>query len=131
MIVMTRETEPEREPPRIDEIPRTKQIASEDKLTSCKCKSTGKNLVVCIDDISNQFSEKVPFSRRYSHSILLRHDILFENTNVVKLYRHLAKDEQQPMFYNSRVGTYARSSWRSFNYWKKILDNKTDLVIAW
>ena len=34
-------------------------------------------------------------------------------------------------FYNSGIGTYARPSWRSFRYWKQVLDNKIDLAIAW
>ncbi|KAJ7887979.1 hypothetical protein B0H13DRAFT_2533677, partial [Mycena leptocephala] len=31
----------------------------------------------------------------------------------------------------SHICTYARPSWRSFKYWKQVIDNKIDLAIAW
>ncbi|KZV95444.1 WD40 repeat-like protein [Exidia glandulosa HHB12029] len=78
----------------------------------CSCESTGRNLVICIDGTSNQFSKK--------------------NTNVVELYSRLVKDpDHQVTFYNSGIGTYAKPSWTSLNYLKQILENKVDLAIAW
>ncbi|EJD37496.1 WD40 repeat-like protein [Auricularia subglabra TFB-10046 SS5] len=77
----------------------------------CKCGSTGKrNLVVCIDGTSNQFSTK--------------------NTNVVELYSRLVKDGSQRTFYNSGIGTYAKPSWKSWSYRKQVIANKLDLAFA-
>ncbi|KAK7050987.1 hypothetical protein VNI00_005099 [Paramarasmius palmivorus] len=73
--------------------------------------SAGRNLVVCIDGTSNQFSKK--------------------NTNIVELYSRLVKDQNQVTFYNSGIGTYATPSWRSFAYYKKVIGHKLDLAIAW
>uniref|UniRef100_A0A0W0G0D7 T6SS Phospholipase effector Tle1-like catalytic domain-containing protein n=2 Tax=Moniliophthora roreri TaxID=221103 RepID=A0A0W0G0D7_MONRR len=73
---------------------------------------TIRNLVVCIDGTANQFSNK--------------------NTNVVELYSRLEKSETlQATFYNSGIGTYATPSWRSWNYYKQVIDHKIDLAIAW
>ena len=55
----------------------------------------------------------------------------FQNTNVIELYRNLVKDDTQLTYYGSGIGTYAQSSWRSWNYWKQVVDNKIDLAIAW
>ncbi|EJD37473.1 hypothetical protein AURDEDRAFT_73269 [Auricularia subglabra TFB-10046 SS5] len=75
------------------------------------CGSTGsRNLVVCIDGTSNQFSTK--------------------NTNVVELYSRLIKDEHQLTFYNSGIGTYAKPSWKSWEYFKQVVANKLDLAFA-
>ncbi|KAK7060123.1 hypothetical protein VNI00_000887 [Paramarasmius palmivorus] len=71
-----------------------------------------RNLVVCIDGTANQFSDK--------------------NTNVVELYSRLEKDEAlQVTFYNSGIGTYARSSWKSLAYYRQVIGHKIDLAIAW
>ncbi|KZV99921.1 hypothetical protein EXIGLDRAFT_668028 [Exidia glandulosa HHB12029] len=78
----------------------------------CQCKSDGRNLVVCIDGTSNQFSKK--------------------NTNVVELYSRLVKDpDTQITFYNSGIGTYATPSWKSWSYYQQVLGHKIDLAIAW
>ncbi|KIJ36141.1 hypothetical protein M422DRAFT_121683, partial [Sphaerobolus stellatus SS14] len=70
-----------------------------------------RNLVVCIDGTSNQFGEK--------------------NTNVVALYNQIVKSDEQLTYYNSGIGTYAKSSWKSLKYIGQVLDNKIDLAIAW
>ncbi|EJD54177.1 WD40 repeat-like protein [Auricularia subglabra TFB-10046 SS5] len=70
----------------------------------------GRNLVICIDGTSNQFSVK--------------------NTNVVELYSRLVKDDNQLTFYNSGIGTYAEPSWKSWDYRKQVLLNKLDLMFA-
>ncbi|EJD35469.1 hypothetical protein AURDEDRAFT_43339, partial [Auricularia subglabra TFB-10046 SS5] len=70
----------------------------------------GRNLVVCIDGTSNQFSVK--------------------NTNVVELYSRLIKDDKQLTFYNSGIGTYAEPSWKSWDYRKQVIMNKLDLMFA-
>lgn len=57
-----------------------------------------------------------------------------QNTNVIELYSRIIKDDKQHpqlTYYNSGIGTYARPSWRSYTYWKQVLDNKIDLAIAW
>ncbi|EJD37489.1 WD40 repeat-like protein, partial [Auricularia subglabra TFB-10046 SS5] len=69
-----------------------------------------RNLVVCIDGTSNQFSTK--------------------NTNVVELYSRLIKDDRQLTFYNSGIGTYAKPSWKSWSYRKQVIANKLDLAFA-
>ncbi|KAF8598656.1 hypothetical protein BDV93DRAFT_403864, partial [Ceratobasidium sp. AG-I] len=70
-----------------------------------------RNLIVCIDGTSNQFSDK--------------------NTNVIELYSHIKKDGSQLTYYNSGIGTFAKPSWRSYTYMKQVLDNIVDLAIAW
>lgn len=87
------------------------QISMEQKRSICKCNAMGRNLVVCIDGTSNQFGQK--------------------NTNVIELYRNLVKDNMQATFYNSGIGTYAKPSWKSWSYWKQVIDHKVDLAIAW
>ena len=54
-----------------------------------------------------------------------------QNTNVIELYNQLLKNEEQLTYYDSGIGTYATPSWKSWNYWKQIADNKIDLAIAW
>ncbi|KZV99911.1 WD40 repeat-like protein [Exidia glandulosa HHB12029] len=78
---------------------------------ACQCSAAGRNLVVCIDGTSNQFSKK--------------------NTNIVELYSRLVKDRTQRTFYNSGIGTYATPSWKSWTYYKQVVDHKIDLAIAW
>ncbi|EJD54254.1 WD40 repeat-like protein [Auricularia subglabra TFB-10046 SS5] len=77
---------------------------------SCCTKDGGRNLVVCIDGTSNQFSKK--------------------NTNVVELYSRLEKSDGQLTFYNSGIGTYAEPSWRSWSYYRQVLAHKLDLAFA-
>ena len=55
----------------------------------------------------------------------------FQNTNVIELYNQLVKGDTQLTYYDSGIGTYAQPSWKSWNYWKQIIDNKIDLAIAW
>lgn len=102
---------PEHKLPHTDESPGSQGPTSAQDVPPCKCNAMGRNLVVCIDGTSNQFGQK--------------------NTNVIELYKNLVKDDTQVTFYNSGIGTYARPSWRSFRYWKQVLDNKIDLAIAW
>ncbi|KAF8593522.1 hypothetical protein BDV93DRAFT_460987 [Ceratobasidium sp. AG-I] len=70
-----------------------------------------RNLIVCIDGTSNQFSKK--------------------STNVIQLYSYIKKDDSQLTYYNSGIGTYAKPSWRSVSYMKQVFDNTIDLAIAW
>lgn len=80
-----------------------------DKCPSCETRGR-RNLVICIDGTSNQFSKK--------------------NTNVVELYSRLVKDDNQLTFYNSGIGTYAEPSWKSWDYRKQVIMNKLDLAFA-
>lgn len=57
--------------------------------------------------------------------------IFGQNTNVIQLYSQIVKDMTQITYYNSGIGTYAAPSWKSFGYWKQVVDNKIDLGIAW
>ncbi|KAF4618319.1 hypothetical protein D9613_011568 [Agrocybe pediades] len=70
-----------------------------------------RNLVVNLDGTGNQFGDK--------------------NTNVVELYSLLYKDNDQLSLYYSGIGTYARPSWTSFNYYKQAIYHQIDLAIAW
>ncbi|KAJ7117550.1 hypothetical protein C8R44DRAFT_790986 [Mycena epipterygia] len=72
----------------------------------------GHNLILSFDGTSNQYGNK--------------------NTNVIELYARIdKKDGSQLTYYNSGIGTYARPSWRSYKYWKQVIDNRIDLAIAW
>ncbi|KJA17515.1 hypothetical protein HYPSUDRAFT_124978, partial [Hypholoma sublateritium FD-334 SS-4] len=73
----------------------------------------GRNLVLSIDGTSNQFGDK--------------------NTNVIELYNLILKadEDRQQTWYNSGIGTYARPSWKSPKYYKKVIYHKVDLAIAW
>ncbi|PPQ69959.1 hypothetical protein CVT26_013295 [Gymnopilus dilepis] len=79
----------------------------------CGCDMNGRCLVVSIDGTSNQFGEK--------------------NTNVIELYHLICKDDEdkQLTWYNSGIGTYARPSWKSVDYYKQVIGHKVDLAIAW
>ncbi|KAF4618210.1 hypothetical protein D9613_011577 [Agrocybe pediades] len=77
----------------------------------CHGTERGRNLVVNLDGTGNQFGDK--------------------NTNVVELYSLLYKDKDQLSLYYSGIGTYARPSWMSFNYYKQAIYHKIDLAIAW
>ncbi|KZV60619.1 WD40 repeat-like protein [Peniophora sp. CONT] len=92
----------------LDQLPRSVEK------TPCGCSNKGgRNLIVCIDGTSNQFGEK--------------------NTNVIELYNLIQKGEgdNQHTWYNSGIGTYARPSWKSLSWYKKVLSHKIDLAIAW
>lgn len=94
----------------------------------CKtCGSGGRNLVVCIDGTSNQFSKSVSLS---VPPTILSDIFPQRNTNVVELYSRLIKNEHQLTFYNSGIGTYAQPSWKSLGYYKQVLMNKLDLAFA-
>ncbi|KAJ8521780.1 hypothetical protein ONZ45_g1557 [Pleurotus djamor] len=91
-------------------------------LIDCPHKDTseGRNLIVNLDGTANQFSE-------YS-------------TNVVELFSRLIKDitknaadhtVEQLVYYNSGIGTYARPTYRSWNYVKQVIDHTIDTAIAW
>ncbi|KAF8602111.1 hypothetical protein BDV93DRAFT_406213, partial [Ceratobasidium sp. AG-I] len=69
-----------------------------------------RNLVVCIDGTSNQFSEK--------------------NTNVVELYSHVIKNESQLTYYNSGIGTYAKPTRTSPSHWIKVIASNLDVLFA-
>ncbi|KIJ94466.1 hypothetical protein K443DRAFT_12099 [Laccaria amethystina LaAM-08-1] len=89
------------------------KTASDKPRMPCDHKLNGRNLIVCIDGTSNQFGEK--------------------NTNVIELYNLILKKDEgnQRTWYNSGIGTYARPSWKSLNFYKKVLYHKIDLAIAW
>ncbi|KAG8772758.1 hypothetical protein FRC15_002527, partial [Serendipita sp. 397] len=81
-------------------------------LIPCKCTHPpGRNLVVCIDGTSNQFG--------------------LNNSNVIELYSQVIKSTDQLTYYNSGVGTYAKTSWKSLKYMKQVVDNTIDLAVAW
>ncbi|TFK24528.1 hypothetical protein FA15DRAFT_741070 [Coprinopsis marcescibilis] len=73
----------------------------------------GRNLIICIDGMANQFGN--------------------QNTNVIELYNLLLKgsDDEQLTWYNSGIGTYAELHWRSPRYWLQVIFHKIDLAIAW
>ncbi|KAF8879243.1 hypothetical protein BD779DRAFT_1612913 [Infundibulicybe gibba] len=71
----------------------------------------GRALVVCMDRASNNFGQN--------------------NTNVAELYHRVIKNERQLTYYSSGVGTYTKPSWRSFAYWKRLVFNVIDMIIAW
>ncbi|KAG2096074.1 uncharacterized protein F5147DRAFT_584212 [Suillus discolor] len=80
--------------------------------TSCKCprdkvdKGPGKNLVVCIDGTSNKYCA--------------------QNTNIIELYNEMMKNDNQLMYYNSGVGTYAKGH----THWMKQVVSVFDLAFA-
>ncbi len=59
----------------------------------------------------------------------------WKNTNVVKLYNLILKGKgdgyNQRTWYNSGIGTYARPSRKTFEFYKKVLHHKLDSVFAW
>ncbi|KIJ94688.1 hypothetical protein K443DRAFT_29389, partial [Laccaria amethystina LaAM-08-1] len=75
-------------------------IAPDKAPMPCGHKLRGRNLIVCIDGTSNQFGEK--------------------NTNVIELYNLILKKvgDDQRTWYNSGIGTYARPSYKSLNFYK-------------
>jgi len=90
-----------------------------------------RNLVICIDGTSNQFGSQV---RKLTVGIELdKYDIVMQNTNVIELYSHILKqeDDEQLTYYDSGIGTYATPSWKSWGYIKQVIYNKIDLAIAW
>jgi len=56
-----------------------------------------------------------------------------QNTNVIELYNLVAKKttDNQLCWYNSGIGTYARPSWTSLSYLRRVFYHKIDLAIAW
>jgi len=40
-------------------------------------------------------------------------------------------EDRQQTWYNSGIGTYARPSWKSLDFYKQVLYHKIDLAIAW
>ena len=68
-----------------------------------------------------------------SYFLLFRPSALkrLQNTNVIRLYSQFMKDHKQLTYYDSGIGTYTQPSWKSFHYWKQVVDNKIDLTIAW
>ncbi|KAJ8474558.1 hypothetical protein ONZ45_g15908 [Pleurotus djamor] len=70
-----------------------------------------RNLVINLDGTANQFCE---------HS-----------TNVVELFSRLIKDEEQLVYYDSGIGTYATPSFRSLSYIKQVIVHTIDTAIAW
>ena len=97
----------------------------------CGHKLNARNLIVCIDGTSNQFGDKV--SVRFVHICLDLDALSHQNTNVIELYNLILKKvgDNQRTWYNSGIGTYARPSWKSLNFYKKVLYHKIDLAIAW
>ena len=63
------------------------------------------------------------------------HTPLSQRTAVLDLYRHIKKnghEDRQIAFYHNGMGTVpALPSWRSFEYWKQILNSRIDLAIGW
>ncbi|KAJ7900848.1 hypothetical protein B0H13DRAFT_1883251 [Mycena leptocephala] len=74
---------------------------------------------------SNQLSKYHPILRGTSNQYENK------NTNAIELYGRITKDDTQLTYYSSGIGTYARPSWRSWKYWRQVMDNKIDLAIAW
>ena len=58
-----------------------------------KSETEGRNLVVCCDGTGNQFG--------------------LHNTNVVKLYQILVKDDRQIVYYDPGVGTFSRPGYKT------------------
>ena len=56
-----------------------------------------------------------------------------QNTNIIELYNLILKEveDNQKAWYNSGIGTYARPSWKSFKFYKKLLYHKIDVAISW
>ena len=114
---------------------RNRVNAKLDSEMPCGHKMNGRNLVVCIDGTANQFGNMVC---AFSKSGLLYSSLACfcrKNTNVIELYNLLLKEvgenAGQRTWYNSGIGTYARPSWKSLNYYKQALYHKIDLAIAW
>ena len=56
-----------------------------------------------------------------------------KNTNVIELYNLILKKvgHNQRTWYNSGIGTYARPSWKSWTFYRQVIEHKIDLAIAW
>ena len=52
---------------------------------------------------------------------------------MIELYNLILKkvEHNQRTWYNSGIGTYARPSWKSFKFFRQVLEHKIDLAIAW
>ncbi|KIK52363.1 hypothetical protein GYMLUDRAFT_180202 [Collybiopsis luxurians FD-317 M1] len=106
--------------PTVESVPwdarKYKPRGGEENVCSCSSQLSSRNLVVCINGTSNQFSVK--------------------NTNAIELYSHLEKDKMQLTYYNSGIGTYVKDldswrSWISYEAWKQWFLHTSDLAIAW
>ncbi|PVG02390.1 hypothetical protein CPB86DRAFT_864511, partial [Serendipita vermifera] len=69
-----------------------------------------RRLVVCIDGTDKQFCLK--------------------NSNVVEIYKHVVKSDQQLTYYNSGIGTYVRRRFPKAAV-EDFIDNTIDQMIAW
>jgi len=102
---------------------------------TCRHILNGRNLVVCIDGTSNQFGETVSICNVITKTIqyTINANLPHKNTNVIELYNLILKEDsnKQRTWYNSGIGTYARSSKTSLEYYKKVMYQKIDLAIAW
>lgn len=80
---------------------------------------------------------RINLARRYTIYVLfsycLRTHGFAKNTNVIELYNLILKgaNHNQRTWYNSGIGTYARPSWKSAKYYRKVIYHKVDLAIAW
>lgn len=54
-----------------------------------------------------------------------------QHTNIMRLYDHLIKDDNQIVFYHSGIGTYTRPSEKSMSWYLQVLGRSIDLAIAW
>ncbi|KAJ8473245.1 hypothetical protein ONZ45_g16365 [Pleurotus djamor] len=99
-----------------EDTPATNSLAQHARpVRGLTCVHLGKgkhhNLVINLDGTANQFS---------AHS-----------TNVVELFSRLIKDENQLVYYDSGIGTYAPPSFRSLSYIKQVIVHAIDTAIAW
>ncbi|KIM35804.1 hypothetical protein M413DRAFT_14372 [Hebeloma cylindrosporum] len=94
-------------------VPNDDHLRRSDVPQPCGHGINSRNLIVCIDGTANQFGKK--------------------NTNVIELYKLILKEVEnnQRTWYNSGIGTYARPSWKSFKFYRQVLEHKIDLAIAW
>ncbi|KIJ61689.1 hypothetical protein HYDPIDRAFT_96031 [Hydnomerulius pinastri MD-312] len=79
---------------------------------TCRCAApkegvTPRNLVVCIDGTSNQFGTK--------------------NTNIVELYSHIVKSDDQLTYYSSGLGAFAKIAGSSLGHQ---VSNGIDIAIG-
>ncbi|EPQ52322.1 hypothetical protein GLOTRDRAFT_18414, partial [Gloeophyllum trabeum ATCC 11539] len=76
-------------------------------------RASKRKLIVALDGTLNQFG--------------------LQYSNVVDLYGRIEKNDEQRMYYNSGVGTYATPSprWWSPHILKRAVGSVVDLAIAW
>jgi hypothetical protein len=109
-----------------------KDPSSHIAVDNCKCSTTGRNLIVCIDGTANQFSKKV--SSPESHFVITVLKCLvfidsLQNSNVVEFYSRLVKDKKQLTYYDSGIATYVKDSW-SLSRAKQKTVNGIDMAVA-